>query len=111
MNRAPIVWIYQREIPGFVSLINVRHARRSQFEQSLSKRIDCAESRNLFRDWEKSRQKLVLWSRIQNFRDKIARRGEPLFVRLDPTRVQLRFVQRFRHVSLNALDVFSADVL
>src|SRR5216684_4472244 len=76
-NRAAIVWIDEREIPGFVSLINVRHSRRSQLEQSLSERIDRTESRSFLRDWKKSRQKLVLRSRVQNFGDEIARRSKP----------------------------------
>src|SRR5713226_2423849 len=63
INRAAIVWIDEREIPGFVSLINVRHSRRSQLEQSLSERIDRAESRNLLRNRHKRWQELVLRDR------------------------------------------------
>src|SRR6266516_4656924 len=39
------------------------------------------------------------------FRGKIAHPRVPRFVRLDPARVELRFVKRLGHVRLNALDV------
>ena len=101
----PVIGIDQAVLPNLSSLVNVGYARRCQLEQCLCKRIDRPEPSNLFRRRKKKRQELVSRGRFQNSRREIVHRGVPLFVRLDPACVDLRFLQSLRHVSLYSFDV------
>src|ERR1051326_960093 len=105
IDRAAIVRVDQAVIPDLVALINVRHTRRTELQQRLRKRIDRAQTRNLFRNWQENRREFVSRRWFQNFRNEIAHRSVPFFVRLDPAGIDLRLVKRLGHVSLNSLDV------
>src|SRR5207249_6588547 len=97
----PIVRIDQAVIPNLAALINVGYAGRCQFKQCLSKRIDGAETRNLLRNRKKSWNELVSRRGIQNLCDKIPHRRVPLLVWMDPARINLRFMERLGHITLN----------
>ncbi len=111
IDGTPIVRIDQRKLQNLVALINVGHAGGSQFKQRLRKRVDRAESRDLFGHGKKTGEKFTFERRFQNLRDKITHRREPFFIWLNPARIDVRFIQRFRHVGLNALDVLRRRVL
>src|ERR1051326_2761783 len=79
IDRAAIVRVDQAVIPDLVALINVRHTRRTELQQRLRKRIDRAQTRNLFRNWQENRREFVSRRWFQNFRNEIAHRSVPFW--------------------------------
>ena len=109
IDRAPIIRIDQTVIPKFGALINIRHTGRGKFDRDLRQRIDCAEPRDFFCHRQKQGQEFIARARLQNPGDEIHHGVIPVVVRLNPARIQFCFLQRLRHVSLDAANKFWAD--
>ena len=92
IDRAPIIRINQAVVPKFGSLIDIRHARRGKFDRDLRERIDRAEPGNFFCHRQKRRQKLIARVCLQNPGDEVRHGVIPILVRLNPARVQFRFL-------------------
>src|SRR5262245_13565106 len=100
IDRPTIIRVYQAEVPEFSALVEVRHAWNRQLEKSLRQRIVNTKLRNLILQ----RLKAVEEQCPINYRaDKFFYRVIVSLVRVNPTRVDLRFFSGLTHIRLNPL--------
>ena len=84
VHRTPVVRVHQAKVPYFVALIDVRHARRSQFKQHLRQAVESAHARNLLLERQKILQERIDGLGGQQRAHEIARCFLILGVWIDP---------------------------
>ena len=103
IDRPAVVRVDEAEIPELLALINVRHARRGQLQESLRQGAVEAPIHDLLVKAAEFRQESVLGMVVEHGGDELADRGVIFRIGIDPTRVDLRLVGGLFHVRRHAI--------
>ena len=110
IDRSPVVGIDQTEIPYFIALINIGHARAGQFQKRLRQAVPQAKAGDTTSaKGTKSLRKRFSCSRSSNDFTNDETASSYVLVLIDPTGVLFGLADRLQHVGFDPIDEISSS--